>query len=84
MTIRGSIDTCVSWGLAQDGCEQLVIAAPQDRIESSGIELIVQQQVLNEFDPNKARICKEGGRSLQARFRLARQPLPNGSLGVPV
>lgn len=73
MAMRLVVDTCVWLDLATDYREQPVIAALEDLIESGEVKLIVPQQVLDEFDRNKARITKEARRGLQTHFRLVRQ-----------
>lgn len=73
MTTWLVVDTCVWLDLAKDYREQPVIAALEDLIESGELELIVPQQVLDEFDRNKARITDEARRGLQSHFRLVRQ-----------
>ncbi|WP_454825854.1 PIN domain-containing protein [Paraburkholderia xenovorans] len=73
MPIQLVVDTCVWLDLAKDYREQPVIAALEDLIESGEVELIVPQQVLDEFDRNKTRIIEEARRGLQSHFRLVRQ-----------
>jgi PIN domain len=73
MAIRLLVDTCVWLDLAKDYREQPVISALEDLVESGHIELTVPQQVLDEFDRNKARIIDEARRGLQSHFRLVRQ-----------
>lgn len=73
MAIRLLVDTCVWLDLAKDYREQPVIGALEGLVENGHIELIVPQQVLDEFDRNKARIIDEARRGLQAHFRLVRQ-----------
>lgn len=75
MAVRLLVDTCVWLDLAKDYREQSVIAALEDLVESGEVELIVPQQVLDEFDRNKARIIEEARRSLQSHFRLVRQAI---------
>ncbi|MCA3812878.1 MAG: DUF4935 domain-containing protein, partial [Burkholderia sp.] len=69
MAIRLLVDTCVWLDLAKDYREQTVISALEDLVENGDIELIVPQQVLDEFDRNKARIIGEARRGLQSHFR---------------
>ncbi|WP_246279229.1 PIN domain-containing protein [Paraburkholderia ultramafica] len=66
------VDTCVWLDLAKDYREQPVITALEELIGSGDVELIVPQQVLDEFDRNKARIAEEARRGLQSHFRLVR------------
>lgn len=73
MAIRLLVDTCVWLDLAKDYREQPVIGALEDLVESGEVELVVPQQVLDEFDHNKARIVEEARRGLQSHFRLVRQ-----------
>ncbi|MBF3882711.1 DUF4935 domain-containing protein [Burkholderia pseudomallei] len=73
MAMRLVVDTCVWLDLAKDYREQPVIAALEDLIKSGEIELIVPQQVLDEFSRNKARVTDEARRGLQSQFRLVRQ-----------
>ncbi|ALE55203.1 hypothetical protein AC233_11350 [Burkholderia sp. HB1] len=73
MPIQLVVDTCVWLDLAKDYREQPVIAALEGLIESGEVELIVPQQVLDEFDRNKTRIIEEARRGLQSHFRLVRQ-----------
>lgn len=73
MAIRLLVDTCVWLDLAKDYRERPVISALEDLVASGEIELIVPQQVLDEFDRNKARIVGDARRGLQSHFRLVRQ-----------
>lgn len=73
MAIRLLVDTCVWLDLAKDCREQPVISALEDLVENGHIELIVPQQVLDEFDRNKTRIIDDARRGLQSHFRLVRQ-----------
>ncbi len=73
MAIRLLVDTCVWLDLAKDYREQPIIGALEDLIRNGEIELIVPQQVLDEFDRNKERIIDEARRGLQSHFRLVRQ-----------
>ncbi|MBU9491749.1 PIN domain-containing protein [Burkholderia multivorans] len=73
MAIRLLVDTCVWLDVAKDYREQPVISALEDLVENGEVELIVPQQVLDEFDRNKARIIDEARRGLQSHFRLVRQ-----------
>jgi len=73
MAMRLLVDTCVWLDLAKDYCEQPIIAALEDVIECGEVELIVPQQVLDEFNRNKARVIEEARRGLQSHFRLVRQ-----------
>ncbi|MEX3639837.1 PIN domain-containing protein [Paraburkholderia sp. BR14320] len=73
MAIRLLVDTCVWLDLAKDYREQPVVSALSDLVEGGEVELIVPQQVLDEFDHNKARIIDEARRGLQSHFRLVRQ-----------
>lgn len=73
MTVRLLVDTCVWLDLAKDYREQPVIGVLEDLVESGEVELIVPQQVLDEFDRNKVRITEEARRGLQSHFRLVRQ-----------
>jgi hypothetical protein len=73
MAIRLLVDTCVWLDLAKDYREQPVINALEDLVDNGDIHLIVPQQVVDEFDRNKARIVDEARRGLQSHFRLVRQ-----------
>jgi len=73
MAIRLLVDTCVWLDLAKECREQPVISALEGLVENGHIELIVAQQVLDEFDRNKARIIDEARLGLQSHFRLVRQ-----------
>lgn len=73
MATRLLVDTCVWLDLAKDYREQPVISALEDLVESGEVELVVPQQVLEEFDRNKTRIIEEARRGLQSHFRLVRQ-----------
>lgn len=73
MAIRLLVDTCVWLDLAKDYRDRPVISALEDLVESGEIELIVPQQVLDEFDRNKTRIIDDARRGLQSHFRLVRQ-----------
>ena len=75
MAVRLLVDTCVWLDLAKDYRDQPVIAALEDLVKNGEVELIVPQQVLDEFDRNKARITEEARRSLQSHFRLVRQAI---------
>ncbi|MFP3608148.1 PIN domain-containing protein, partial [Paraburkholderia sp. SIMBA_053] len=67
------VDTCVWLDLATDFREQPVIGALEDLVKSGEVELVVPQQVLDEFDRNKTRIIEDARRGLQSHFRLVRQ-----------
>ncbi|RQT94465.1 hypothetical protein DF146_20565 [Burkholderia cenocepacia] len=73
MATRLLVDTCVWLDLAKDYREQPVINALEDLVDSGKVELVVPQQVLDEFNCNKARIIDEARRGLQSHFRLVRQ-----------
>lgn len=73
IAMRLLMDTCVWLDLAKDYREQPIIAVLEELIESGEVELIVPQQVLDEFNRNKARIIEEARRGLQSHFRLVRQ-----------
>ncbi|WP_269768295.1 PIN domain-containing protein [Burkholderia ubonensis] len=73
MATRLLVDTCVWLDLAKDYREQPVVSALEDLVGSGEVELIVPQQVLDEFDRDKARIIDEARRGLQSHFRLVRQ-----------
>ncbi|HDR9163788.1 TPA: DUF4935 domain-containing protein [Burkholderia vietnamiensis] len=73
MATRLLVDTCVWLDLAKDYREQPIIGALEDLVESGEVELIMPQQVLDEFDRNRARIVEEARRGLQSHFRLVRQ-----------
>ena len=73
MAIQILVDTCVWLDLAKDPRERPVILAIEDLVKYGTIELIVPQQVLDEFDRNKDRVIDEARRSLQSHFRLVRQ-----------
>lgn len=73
MPIRLFVDTCVWLDLAKDFREQPVIGALEDLVNSGEVELVVPQQVLDEFDRNKGRIIEDARRGLQSHFRLVRQ-----------
>ncbi|MCA8382600.1 MULTISPECIES: PIN domain-containing protein [Burkholderia cepacia complex] len=75
MATRLLVDTCVWLDLAKDHREQPVVSALEELVESGEVELIVPQQVLDEFDRNKARIVDEARRGLQSHFRLVRQAI---------
>lgn len=75
MAMRLLVDTCVWLDLAKDYREQPVIAALEDLVSNGEVELIVPQQVLDEFDRNKTRITEEARRGLQTHFRLVRQAI---------
>lgn len=64
MAIRFLVDTCVWLDLSKDYREQPVISALEGLVENGQIELIVPQQVLDEFDRNKAPIIDEARRGL--------------------
>lgn len=73
MAMRLVVDTCVWLDLAKDYREQPIIAALENLIERGQLKVIVPQQVLDEFDRNKARVTEEARRGLQSHFRLVRQ-----------
>lgn len=73
MALRLLVDTCVWLDLAKDHRERPVISALETLIESGEIELIVPQQVVDEFDRNKSRIISEVRRGYQTHFRMVRQ-----------
>ncbi|MGA5725861.1 PIN domain-containing protein [Ralstonia thomasii] len=73
MAIRLLVDTCVWLDVAKDYREQPVISVLEDLVKNGEVELIVPQQVLDEFDRNKARIIDEARRGLHSHFRLVRQ-----------
>ncbi|AOK40629.1 PIN domain-containing protein [Burkholderia vietnamiensis] len=72
MAIRLLVDTCVWLDLAKDYREQPVIGALEELIQSGEVELVVPQQVFDEFERNKARIVEDARRGLQGHFRLVR------------
>ena len=73
MALRLLVDTCVWLDLAKDYRERPVISALEDLVNTGEIELIVLQQVLDEFDRNKTRIIDDARRGLQSHFRLVRE-----------
>lgn len=73
MATRLLVDTCVWLDLAKDYREQPVISALEELITSDDVELVVPQQVIDEFDRNKARIVEDARRGLQGHFRLVRE-----------
>lgn len=75
MATRLLVDTCVWLDLAKDYRGQVAIAVLEDLVNASEVELIVPQQVLDEFDRNKARVADEARRGLKSHFRLVRQAI---------
>ncbi|MGF6981410.1 hypothetical protein QFZ99_000886 [Paraburkholderia atlantica] len=73
MAIRVLVDTCVWLDLAKDFREQPIIGVLENLVESGDLVLVVPQQVIEEFQRNKARIIEEARRGLQSHFRLVRQ-----------
>lgn len=73
MAIRTLIDTCVWLDLAKDYRDQPVLAALEDLVRSGEVLLVIPQNVLEEFDRNKARVVEETRRGLQSHFRLVRE-----------
>lgn len=75
MAIKLLVDTCVWLDLAKDYREGPVISALENLVEDGEIDLIVPQQVLDEFDRNKSRIIDDARCGHQSHFRMVRQAI---------
>lgn len=67
------IDTCVWLDLAKDYRQRATIGALEELIKANLVELLLPQQVMDEFDRNKARIIKESSQSLASTFRRVKE-----------
>ena len=67
------VDTCVWLDIAADYREQPVIEALEDLVQGFEIELVVPQQVLDEFARSKTRVIENATKSLQAQMRLVKE-----------
>jgi hypothetical protein len=63
------IDTCVWLDLAKDYRQRATIGALEELIRIDVVELLVPQQVIDEFERNKNRVIKESAKSLSSTFR---------------
>ncbi len=63
------VDTDVWFELAKDYRQRPTITALEELKKAGVLQLLVPQQVMDEFARNKARIIKESGQSLTATFR---------------
>nr|WP_256122167.1 PIN domain-containing protein [Burkholderia sp. A2] len=78
MATRLVVDTCVWLDLARDYREQPIIGVLEDLVDRGEVEIIVQQQVLDEFDRNEARVIDEARPGAPIPFPIdqaSRQPL---------
>lgn len=66
------IDTCVWLDLARDYRQRATIGALEELIKVDVVQLLLPQQVVDEFERNKDRIIKESGQSLASTFRRVR------------
>jgi hypothetical protein len=73
MTLKLLLDTCVWLDLAKDYREVSVIKTIEELNRRKEIELIVPQQVLDEFVRNKERVAGEIESSLNTHFRVIKQ-----------
>lgn len=67
------IDTCVWLDLAKDYRQRATIGALEELIKAGVVELLLPQQVVDEFERNKDRVIKESGQSLASTFRRVRE-----------
>ena len=67
------IDTCVWLDIAKDYRQRPTIRALEELIKADAIQLLVPQQVIDEFTRNKERIVKESGQSLASTFRRVKE-----------
>lgn len=67
------IDTCVWLDLAKDYRQRATIGALEELIKANVVQLLLPQQVVDEFERNKNRIIKESGQSLASTFRCVRE-----------
>jgi len=67
------IDTCVWLDLAKDYRQRATIGALEELIKANAVQLLLPQQVVDEFERNKDRIIKESGQSLTSTFRRVRE-----------
>lgn len=67
------VDTCVWLELAKDYRQRATIGALEELIKADVVQLLLPQQVVDEFERNKDRIIKESGQSLASTFRRVRE-----------
>jgi len=67
------IDTCVWLDLAKDSEQQTLLVVLDELIERKEISLIVPETIISEFNSNKERIIKEGGKSLSQVFKRVKE-----------
>lgn len=67
------VDTDVWFELAKDYRQRPTITALEELKKAEVLQLLVPQQVIDEFARNKARIVKESGQSLTATFRRVKE-----------
>jgi hypothetical protein len=67
------VDTDVWFELAKDYRQRPTITALEELKKADVLQLLVPQQVIDEFARNKARIVKESGQSLTATFRRVKE-----------
>ncbi|WP_375272731.1 PIN domain-containing protein [Sphingomonas sp.] len=67
------VDTDVWFELAKDYRQRPTITALEELKKAAVLQLLVPQQVIDEFARNKARIIKESGQSLTATFRRVKE-----------
>lgn len=69
------IDTCVWLDLAKDYRQRATIGAIEELVKAGVVELLLPQQVVDEFERNKDRVIKESGQSLSSTFRRVRDAI---------
>lgn len=63
------IDTCVWLDLAKDHRQQVTLRYIEELMAAGEIELIIPQQVVDEFTRNRERVIKENQQSLSSVFK---------------
>lgn len=67
------IDTDVWFEIAKDYRQRPTITALEELVKADVLQLLVPQQIIDEFARNKARIIKESGQSLTSTFRRVKE-----------
>ena len=67
------IDTCVWLDLAKDYQRQGILGVLEALVREEQVSIILPRTVVDEFTRNKARVAEEGGRSLSAVLKRAKE-----------
>ena len=67
------IDTCVWLDLAKDYRQRATLGALEELMKADIIQLLLPNQVVEEFERNKDRVIKESGQSLASTFKRVRE-----------